>query len=1782
MEEDKLNINVPEAVENPLPVELPQEDLAAPLSPEIADKRAFKVKYGLDRILKTSKEEIFNRLSQGEEGNMRVEAAAEIDNRKRQQTEKVINYVVGQKGGPLSPAEALGITQIISNMNEKTDPSTVFEEAYGKQFMMNFDEMVNSNPDSAAAKLRREFPEYVFPKQEEHSAMITKREILNTLMEDVESTLKNQGWIPYGVDFAKGLVPGYTDAKLRNMADVGMFTGIGLGANLEEARKNYLRMPPKEMKAKLEADTANLKNDNPQLYVEFLRSMVGMTSDDVVLKSIILPLDVAGLGLGKAAVSGTRRGLQSMGVITRDTEKAMSDIAKAAADPNVSKSTIQAASGDLSSSAITRTVTNRVSEAGGHPRNTEQAVEALTHTFRADDDAIRANPGRLGQDIVNRIVESSETVQTSLMNAVRNIQKVDRLPEIMSNEVAVRAILENIKGTYKGLQNSVIDLSRPYREAVANTWHVDMFIGKNDGTYFATRKQAENFAEFHGLKDALISEGQNAKFTKRAVEEAKYSKNISDAQRIIEKNKSSIAQSEGTIRFYHGTTFKTSKGFSGKTFVTTDENYARNYHGNKNNVLYTDLTKDEAIARGLWDEVNDRPLSTGSIDDGAKILKPLDNAKEQIRLAEEYIVDQAAARKAFGQTVSVEQQGFGYYIKVTKPINETDKVIRDFIAETSNTKIPDSPLQRFLNGSLVGKYRTPEETLSLAERQNRLTTTYTPSVYFEVIKSNAQTLNSVVGARFGKGRKRRQEFERILKAGQEMKDPDSLDDVGGYFFKSPAELEEQYLRINDRLPDADEIAAYFEFKRGMEIDRVFRNIAEHRNQQRVGAETHAITTLDDTGKTVKSAEFSGVTRNKISAADDNILIMGDRIGEERVRSLQSMSVAERKEFQKQMDDGEYKLIELYAPENKPLTGFGSVSADNRVRYVLAKSTETRELEWNQIPRRGGGHMELDYDYYIKQAKVSHDDVGKRYWYEGDTTVMPIQIHSMGVKVAKHLNTVRKFLQEKNEQAARDYSNENLHIDWDTVHSWFRGTVDADGKRVPARLSLSEPIQVLKKNESIIGVDKELERRYQNFKNGMKEGSLARQQQVEYSSQRDAFDMKTISDVGTRRNPLYQINQAELVDPITTMNRGLARIAKSNFMDDYKTMSVEHWLKQAAPYLEATDSEIWHAPFFHYNNPKWKVNAPPEIKSRLETAWMHTQQLTGTASTNDALLHSYAQRAYDTLYEKFGTQGLVVDPSWMLPKLKDPFGFIRGVVFNAKMGLFNIPQFIVQAGNYSNILGIAGAKYATPGTLGAQLHFWSGVNSRPQIIAKLDDLASKMNVPGAAKWRPGEFKEAWETLHQTGFGNVGREVATIDNPMSEKVVLDSVGTFLDWGQYFFRQGEKNARYGAWYTAFKEFRDKNPLGRLTQEDVASIMQRADVLNLNMSRASSSALHSGALSIPTQFYTYQIRLMELMLSGVTSGRISQKETARLFATNALLYGIPMAGGLSGLPVADYMRRKSIENGYVVGDEFWSSLLMEGLPSMIGAVVTGGGDYQKGTFLDVGSRFGTKGLEFLGGLDRADKSLMDILGGAAWSVTKGTIEQSDGFRTAMMGLIRGDTDTFPITVEDIVDVFKEITTVNTAWRTYAAVQGGRWISKKEAYLADTTPAAALFSAVSGLKDQRITDINTMANSLKVQADYEKAIEKQFEQEFRRAVISDDDQMRDKFFRRAKAWLELGGYREDRISDLVHKQIRNNKSMIDKMNFDFYLKRGPNAGGEQQWNTLQRIEELKEKRGEK
>jgi hypothetical protein len=1679
-------------------------------SPQTIESRATKFKYGLGDLLQKSHDEIYQNLTDGKEDELRATAASTIDQRKRQATQTLITNAAANKQGPLTDEEKSGLVQIIQNMGQDTDPDTVLETAYGKQFIGTLDRITQANPDNVYADAQKVDPEAVAKMTNDHTDLVSKMSVIDTMIEDTKDTIKNQSYVGYGYDMAKFMIPGYQDYQLRGLTpQTGQFTGIGLGENLEEQRKELLRLPIEDMRTQMKKIVDSMQS-NPQLQMEWLDAMKGQASDSILIKNWTLPIDIAGTGIGGKVGKAVARAIKGPEEVVKlaGAKRAIEDVTAAAAAPGASKSTVEAAAGDLTESAVTRATTNAVSEIKNLPDATQRGVEALTSTHRADMQAAKANPGKFGQDIVNRIEERGDQTMTNLVDTAINIQKNERLPDVLANESSVRLIVEDMKNKYKDIKNSIIDMSRIYREPLSNTYHIDFYLGNNDGTYFTQRSVAENYIANHNLGGVEVSEGYNTQFTKDVVKQRKIEKDIEGAQRIIDR----------------------------ETPKSTDIKF--------------------------------------SAEERAKSL-------DQITTAQEYIKDKQLEQKPY--KISVEQQGVGFYIKVTKPIDETRPAIRDALAQTGNTKIPDSPVAFFLNnwigksiGARISKYRTPEEVLSLAERQNRLTSTYAPASYFKIMVDNANDIKALQAGRFSRGRKRWEEWQRGLENAQEL--PDPLDpERKGYFFQSPGEMEDYWQQWFQRLPDEQEIGAYFEFKRGMEMDRVFRNLAEHRNQSRVGAETHNIVLSDAAGKEYRSPSFNGVVRQKIPGSADSITVFTDKMGEERTVALGKQSTATKKDWQKDIDSGLFKLIELYNPKLRPLSGFSNLS-DEWVRYVLVPQVETRPLDWNHIPRRGGGHIQYDYDFYLKQAQIKADSATGIHRYEGDTTILASPTEGIGKRVAEHLNEVRKLIKAGNDEGAKNYSNKNLHFKWDDVNQWFKGYKDENGKFQSPRLSLNEDIHVVPNNRRVIDHDNNLRFKYSDFHDATKEGSLAAQNQIEFSQERDAFGLEAVGVEGTKANPIYKVSPANKIDPITTMNRGMARIARSNFMDDYKTMAVEHWLQQAKTWLNVkNESEIFHSPFYHFNEAKFLPNTPPDVRLRLEASRYHTQQLTGQPSIGDAWLHSIAQKLADSAFQNLGPKGMVLTPTWLLPHLKDPFALARSMAFHVKLGLFNIPQFIVQAGNYSNIYGIAGAKYASTGTVAAQLHFWSTVNSHPNIIAHLDTLASKFHIPGASNWRPGEFTEAMTEMNRTGFGNVGGEFASLDNPMSTKIVNTGFGTFLDWGTAPFKAGERNARYGAWYTAFKEFRDANPIGRLTNEDRASILQRADLLNVNMSRASSSAIHKGVWSVPTQFYTYQIRLMELMFGN----RITGAERARMFATNAMLYGVPMATGLTGLPIADYLRRKALENNYTVGDDYLTSMFMEGLPSAIGAMITGKGDPKAGTWYNVGARFGTKGLEFLGSAQQMDKGWLDVAGGPAYSIAKDFYAATDGMRYVALAIAKRDPDVFPMVVEDGVDAMKEITIVNSAWRVYAATQFGRWVSKKDAYLADTSGAQAAFAAAFGVHDVAIDDINLKNNSLKIQAEYEKGVEDQFRQEFRRGVLAqkDNPDQAKRFFSRAQWMLELGGYREDRINSLVSKAISDNQSIMDKTNWDFYLRKAPDAQSQSRYEAYRKTLKIQDKK---
>jgi len=1591
------------------------------LSQDVIERRSTNAAFGLSDKINKSKDDYYRALAMGKEGELRQEVASNLDYQKTLKRYDAINDLAKSRGSFLSPDDLNNLKNFIDT--PPVDPSSVIEHNYANEYV---DVLKKTSPFGWYDKARQDNPELVQQVEEQGKGLLAMREYARTRRENAESVEHQQGWIPWSLDRAKELFPGYTEAKLRGNVPGSSFAGL-LGSQLNRDALTFLQSKNlEEFRSKFDPVMDRLEKDDPALAAQFARAIEGASQDETVLSNLFSAADIAGLyGAGKG-VGALGRKLLGKAVEANDVRQAVKEMVKsnAATDTQPPEVVANAAAGDLNKASTEKIAQDITSEAKGTLDPAKDGVERLTSHLVADRDNMITTFGRYGQEIVNRVKEDYSGFIQKVEKALPDLTRVERIPEVIARKEAIQAVKETIIKSYPvSVQNSILDINSTLlqnitRNALTNTYDIVLAIGRHTGEYFLSRAEAEQAAERMGLVNPTIV-----------------------------------------------------------------------------------------------------------------------------------------------------PKGWAYYIALKHPMPETSNVVRDLLLTTKSSEEPKGLLNNF-----IGWLRTPEETLSFEHRANRKAAVYTNSVVMNVAKDEAKQIRQLT--RFAvQGTSKYQRFkdwEKILNLHKST--PDPVTGLPGKFVDSPAELGGDYMTHIGRAPETDEVRAYFAYKRLVELDRITRELDLFKYMHRMGAQMHSVKLGDEF-----SPAFAGVRRNIFpTGTQDTIAVLGDSKNTTVVGTIGSkgLSTSTIEKLAKEVSEGKKFVIEPYDTDARPLSEF--LDNPHNIRYIVTDFAKTEGLPLgNLIPRREGGHFVYGegtrgYSHWIKQANMTFNPYTKMNRYEGDTTVMALMNRAMGKDIAEHLDNIRLAIKNKDLAAAKNIADTKLaDITWKEIKSWFEPQISPEGKKLRPRLNLNEPIQVVADGETIASRNNELANRYvrtdkkgktlSTFEDGTKHGNMARQFQIEYTGRRDAYEVYTMKDVGSANNPIYKYEPAKFVDPIPTMNRALSKAVNSLWMDDYKLYSVEHWLKSAENYLK----EDWrNAPFWAFQNAEFLPNTPKDVLNRLEDSRFKIKQLWGVPSRLQATLDLTAQNLADTIYRKFGPEGdpltqiarrtglakpHTVVPSHMLSRVTKPIDFLHAVTYHATIGLFAIPQFLVQNMTYATILGISGGEMAGKGMIGATLSQYARINSHPNILRNLDKIASNFG------FKPGEWLESHNSMLSTGFHNVGGEHILRDSFYAPKVISNGFQQFLDMGQVFFKEGERNARYGAWHTAYSEFkRDNKLLGALSNQDRLSILERADLLSGNMTKASKSTLQMGVGSFPSQFLSYQMRLAEQFLGH----RLTGVERARLFGTYAVLFGVPTAAGVAGIPFGEMFKKYALENyGYQVGDNWITSTFMQGLPSAMGAMATG-------NWYNVGERLGAPGLDVFRDILEGDKSWWQMVAGASGSMMEGTWSHSEGLRSGLLSLLRGDSISgHSLTPDDFVEPLRQIASVSKGMQVAAAINTQRWMSRNETYITDTSPLNAIFQGLTGLQTQQAQDIGTVTWSLHDRKENEKHVEQMFVKEFRRGLISMDNNSPNeakKFFDNASAYLILGDFPNEKIAEAYSTALKANESLVRRLNFDLLLKNVP------------------------
>jgi hypothetical protein len=1102
----------------------------------------------------------------------------------------------------------------------------------------------------------------------------------------------------------------------------------------------------------------------------------------------------------------------------------------------------------------------------------------------------------------------------------------------------------------------------------------------------------------------------------------------------------------------------------------------------------------------------------------------------------------------------IGQQGNGFYIRVDKAIDETTDTVRNLIVTTENTN-PSGFINQLLT-KFGASVRSADDVVAPFQNKNRKAATYGAQELHRVMKEVAKPITSL-------SKKEKHNVETILRDNRDFVTHDEFGNVQrGQFHRSHREFDQAYRDRFGKAPSAKEAEAYFTYVQLNDIDYFVRNLGLYRDKARQGIEnaSYSFTIKNEDGSFVKARtqNFEAKKVDKLperNAPEDAGILIHDfdnPVGEFiRLRELTDGDLDRINQLVQQQG---YQLLQVADPLKKPLASWAGTK--ETVNFVIASGVERKKLDWKQFDYRPGGHSEYDYGFWVKQPKIARAGEGEhtRHIYEGDTTLHPFHTEAEARKYAERYETARQML-VRGDKGLSEYVQRNLGMSEGKFKELFepRGGGEGDGRILgpaDAFLRLDDPIVFIKEGRATID-DYHWGKKYTNFEDNIRSTyNLWNNIDKKFAGERDDI-IKTIKE---RPDGALEHVPAKNIDPFTTLNRATTNIMRNRLLSDYKISAVEQWVAQYGHLLSVDPQHLKANPVHYLHNPVWDSRASDQaLLASAKASRSAILNLLGSDTETGKAFESLKGSVLNEIYKKLGQEASEVVSEGKLWQSRDPLKTARAVAFHTKLGLFAWPQFFTQISTMAHMTAIA-PTHAVPGMASGSLMRWLSLNANPETVEHYAKIAEKFGMK--REW----FKESYDEMVRTGLFNVEGEHAWKNDMFDPKVVETKGQKILDWGTTPFREGERLARLASWNAAYREWRVANPDAQLTNSVRNQLLNRMDTMMVNMTRASNASWQNGVMSIPTQFMGYQIRLMEQMLGG----RLTPPEKARVFAMYSTLYGVPVAaGGTVGVNVYEHIREKAIEAGYN-GDNLATRALMEGAIDVMWKVITGQ-DY------NVSEKYGPGGINLR---EIFEKNPLEIALGASGSILGDIANSTDPLTKWVAGVFSPDNDkTYPLKGEDFVDALRNISSANTAIKMVYALNTGKYITKNEVALSEVTPGVAIFSAITGMQPQEVTDIRVLQSSLKHSQEAKDEASKVIATNVRRALqsMADGNQSGfDDYMRRARVYFIAGGFRPDEYGKVMAEALGGNMDLYTKARMQF-IKNAPEGKFLERLNQFQK-----------
>lgn len=856
------------------------------------------------------------------------------------------------------------------------------------------------------------------------------------------------------------------------------------------------------------------------------------------------------------------------------------------------------------------------------------------------------------------------------------------------------------------------------------------------------------------------------------------------------------------------------------------------------------------------------------------------------------------------------------------------------------------------------------------------------------------------------------------------------------------EFQNKFYSLHQKFPSTEQQDAYFAFRQIYDLDYMLRDHILMTKKMRLGIENWEIKGI--------SQSFEGVFTRELPWDKDGFFRAV--VLDEKGKVLKQVSTMSGKptiaKFRKDFENRNYTIVQAAS---------GSVKIGDKGPYatfVLTKTGKRSVIRPGQsVSYNPGGHKINVDPYYLKQAQLEHIPENGKNLYKGDTTLFNVTTRRQGENIAPLVNQAIELRKAGKTAEFNKFVRDNLPE-----------LTKKDWKRIG-----DTPVALTRAGERTI--DTSFYRKGEDYSHEIFVNSydLGNNLVGKFLSERDKVNVPALL---SENNAITRVDRAKTVRPFQAMDIGINEAFSQKAFTEYTEKSVNTYLREFGDIIDASENEIRRNPIPFLTDPKFKEGVDQKNIDKAKSVASAINHFIGTPTESSRRLNSFKDHIRNWALEKGGKDsGLfrIVDER-LLHTVKDPASYFRGVAFHYKMGLFNPKQLFLQSQIVTQVAAIGGVPEALKASAAFAYTYGMRMTAKPIM---LKDAAKRLKKFG---WKEDEFIESHQALLKSGWDIVGGSVAVRDWYEGPQLIKGKAGNALEVGTYFFKKGEQIGRITAWHTAYLNWKKANPGKALNREAIAAIRLRASDMTANMTRDMNAVWQRGIGSVPTQFWGFQARVMEQMIS--PRSRLTKVERARLFAGISLMYGVPVGfgAGLGVWPVNESVRKYILENGYK--DTVENNPMIEALTD---GILSTGLKMMTGVDLDT-SPYGPAGNPFFKDVIRGDKNAYEIFGGASAGIIIDAISPLFKGLYDMISMETSTDSVFDVTTSNIISSLRNISSVNNVVRLAQALNTGKYITKNGTVVGDVTVAEAYINAITALDLQDFSDaflqIESMADT--------------------------------------------------------------------------------------------------------